>query len=228
MRLSCRVLLIALSLSSISSVALADGPYEPNEAAAQATPAPVSIAAALETPQDIDWYRFYTKPKRQIGLLATLGGTCRSRTGTITARVYDADGGYGLPLITLTLGYNFAASDQPKTADQASFTSEGGHRYFIQVSQSQCQGVGYSLQLAPTIDLATTLQDTAACQTARGAATAARRKLYALRAAAKKAHGAHRQSLRSRTQLQQQLVTVASATQTSNCTRRALDRYPFL
>jgi len=131
-----------------------------------------------------------------------LNGACSSRVGTITARVYDADGGYGLPVIHLTLGYNFEAYDQPKTADQASFTSEGGHRYFIQVSQSLCQGVGYRLQLAPTADLTATLQDTVACQTARGAAIAARRKLHALRAAAKKAHGARRRSLRSRMQLQ--------------------------
>src|SRR3954452_16191385 len=99
MRLCCRVMAAVLSLGSFSSVALADGPYEPNETAAQATPAPAAIAGALETPQDVDWYRFYTKPKRQVGLLATLNGVCSSRVGTITARVYDADGGYGLPVI---------------------------------------------------------------------------------------------------------------------------------
>jgi len=228
MRLSCRLLLAVLTLSSMSSVALADGPYEPNETAAQATPAPSAIAGALETPQDIDWYRFYAKPKRQVGLLALLNGACSSRVGRISAQVYDADGGYGLPVIDLTLGYNFRDSDHPKTADQASFTSEVGHRYFIAVRQSLCQGVGYTLQLAPTEDLTATLRDTVECQTARGAATAARRKLYGLRAATKKAHGARRRSLGSRAQLQQQQVELTTATQTSTCTRRPLDRYPFI
>jgi hypothetical protein len=53
-----------------------------------------------------------------------------------------------VPVMNLTLGYNHAASDAPKTADQTTFTSEAGHRYFIQVRQSLCQTVGYTLQPA--------------------------------------------------------------------------------
>jgi hypothetical protein len=228
MRLARRLLLAVLSLSSIAGTAFADGPYEPNETAAQAAPTGASVAGALETPQDVDWYRFYAKPQRQVGLLASLNGTCSSIGGTIIARVYDADADYAVAVMSVTLGYEPAPPHSPKTADQATFTSEAGHRYFIQVRQSLCQGVGYTLQLAPTNDLADTLQDTVPCLAAKGAATAARRKLYALRAATKRAHGSRRRSLRSRTALQRQQVVVATATQTSTCTRRALDQYPFV
>ncbi|MDX6686988.1 MAG: hypothetical protein QOF86_3116 [Baekduia sp.] len=229
MRLAYTLLLATAALSCASSVASADGPYEPNETAAQVAGSlggPVS--AALETPQDVDWYRFYAKPQSQLGLLATLNGTCGWRAGTVTARVYDADGGYGLPVISLTLGYNYAAPEALKTADQGTFTSQAGHRYFIQVRQSLCPTVGYSLQMAPTSELTNTLQDTVPCVKARRAAAAARYKLYAVRSASKRAHGARRRDLRSRAELQQQQVAVTTADQTSSCARRPLDQYPFI
>jgi hypothetical protein len=230
MRSLGRLLLTTLALSSFAATARADGPYEPNETAAQVAGSLTGtpITAALETPQDVDWYRFYAKPQSQVGLLATLYGACSSRSGTITVRVYDADGGYGVPVMNLTLGYNYAASDTPKTADQSTFTSEAGHRYFIQVRQSLCPTVGYTLQLAPGNDLTSALQDTVPCATARGAAAAARRKLYALRAASKHAHGSRRRDLRSRAALQEQQVVVTAANMTSRCARRTLYAYPFI
>ncbi|MCW3002104.1 MAG: hypothetical protein JWQ20_1402, partial [Conexibacter sp.] len=179
-------------------------------------------------PQDVDWYRFYAKPQSQVGVLATLAGPCNITSGSITVYVYDADGGgYALPLVNITVGYSPVSSSSPTTAAQGAFTSEAGHRYFIKLRQSLCQNVGYTLQLAPGEDLTHTLQDTLPCTKARATASAARHKLYALRAAAKKAHGARRRNLRSRAALQQQQVVVATATTTSSCTRRPLDSYPF-
>jgi hypothetical protein len=65
------------------------------------------------------------------------------------------------------------------------------------------------------------------CVKARGAATAAHRRLFALRAAAKKAHGAHRHDLSSRAALAAQQVVVADATTKSSCARRPVEGYPF-
>lgn len=87
--------------------ALADGPFEPNETAAEAFGplAGGSFSAALETPQDVDWYRFYAKRHRQVGVLATLDGRCSSKSGSVSVDLWDAEEAHGLPLAYLRLGY---------------------------------------------------------------------------------------------------------------------------
>src|SRR4051794_841078 len=129
------------------ATALADGPFEPNETAAMVT-APVtvpSLTAALETPQDVDWYLLRPQGVRQIGILGTLNGTCPSNSGYILASVKDADAiaSYEVDLGSVKAGYDYnveGSRDTPKTADQVAFTSKVGHRYLVKVSQSGCQG----------------------------------------------------------------------------------------
>jgi hypothetical protein len=208
------------------AVACADGPFEPNETAAQAF-GPLTgqtITAAFETPQDVDWYRFYAKPERQIGLLATMPSPC-AIPGSIRVAVYDADGAVGLPVISLTLGYT--GSTTPATAANDTMTSRRGHRYLVKVTESLCRDVAYTLQVAPAEDLSSTLGDTGACMTARSAASTENRRLADLRSAIKHAHGTRRTALRRRWQLQQQTVTTARASQQVACTRSALTGYPY-
>lgn len=107
------------------------------------------------------------------------------------------------------------------------FTSQAGHRYFIQVRGSMCQDVPYTLQLAPAKDLTSQLQDTDECAEAKRAAISARRRLVAMRSAARRARGSRRARLRRAAALQQQQVTVADAAARTICERRPLTGYPF-
>jgi hypothetical protein len=200
--------------------------FEPNETAANAF-GPLlgqTSSAAFETPQDVDWYRFYAKPQRQVGVLATMPSPC-ARPGSIRVAVFDADGTVGLPVLVLTLGYTGAAD--PVTAANATMTSLRGHRYLIKVTESLCQGVGYTIQLAPAEDLTPTLSDTDACLTARYTATRAQRSLFGLRSAMRRARGTRRAALRRRAQLQQQAVTTARANAQIACTRKPLTGFPY-
>jgi hypothetical protein len=220
------VILIAL-VAVPAGQAWADGPYEPNETAAQAA-GPLlgaTVVAGLETPQDVDWYVIYPKPDRQVGVLATLPGACKSSVGSVRVDMYDGEVSWGLAVLGLQLGYTGAAS--PQMADRGSFTSIPGHRYFIKVRQSLCQGTWYSLDVAPSEDLSSVLTDTRDCRRARGSAKAAHVRAGNLRAASKKAHGRRRAELRRRAALQAQVVVVADAAAKTACTRPALTGYPF-
>jgi hypothetical protein len=223
------VVLAATLALTAAAPAFADGPFEPNETATEAT-GPLTgatVTAALETPQDVDWYRFYAHPQRQVGVLATLGGSCARTSGTITVSLLDAEGSFGGNLGSLTLGWDYSTPNAPVAARNLAFTSAVGHRYFLKVTQSGCQNVPYSLQLAPADDLTSTLQDTAACSAAKRARQRAVGREVALRRAVKRAHGARRRTLRARLSLQRQAVAVARGNQASICQYRPLTSYPF-
>src|SRR5205085_1128521 len=131
------------------AAAAADGPYEPNETAAMVT-APATAAridAALETPQDEDWYLLHPQGVRQLGVLATLATPYRTSYGRISIELLDGEGS-SYPIASLGLGYEVSTSAR-RTADTLAFTSELGHRYFLHVTQSGCDGSAYSLQLTP-------------------------------------------------------------------------------
>jgi hypothetical protein len=224
-------LLAATGLAlAAAATANADGPYEPNESPGQAFGPLTSeaVAAALETPQDVDWYRFYTLPQRQIGVLATLSGACPSAYGNIRVLVLDADVPYSTPLGTLTLGKDWTSSNSsPITAARIAFTSQAGHRYFLKVTQTSCQNTPYTLQLAPAQDLTRTLQPVFACTDATRTARLARWRLYALTSAERHAHGARRRQLRARAALQRQTVITTQAAAGAACTRPEPAGYPF-
>jgi hypothetical protein len=218
--------LVALPVTAAPAVA--DGPFEPNEVATQAA-GPLlgaTVAAAFETPQDVDWYVIYPKPDRQVGVLATLTGSCRAHSGSIRVAVYDPEGPIGLPVLAFTLGYTGWPDLQ--TADRGSFTSIAGHRYLIKVTDSLCDGTGYTLDVAPREDLSSVLGSTRDCLQARGTAKAAHVRAARLRSAAKKARGRRRADLRRRLALQGQEVAVADATAKTACTRRPLTGYPYM
>jgi hypothetical protein len=208
--------------------AVADGPYEPNETAAM-TSTPVTaprIDAGLETPQDVDWYLLHPQGVRQVGLLATLVMPCPRAYGMVVIDVLDAEGST-YPVASLRLGSDVMSSNAPRTTEAATFTSQVGHRYFVKVEQSRCDGIGYSLELAPTDALGTTLAPTAACVAATTAGNRASYKLKRLRAARSRARGARRKALGVKVQLQSQQVAVAKATAKTTCTRRALTGRPW-
>jgi hypothetical protein len=210
--------------------AAADGPFEPNETVASAA-GPLTgtaVTGALETPQDIDWYAFYAHAPRQIGLLATIGGSCSSSTsGYIKVTLLDGDtASYRAELGTITLGRDLYKGTTV-TANRVAFTSEQGHRYFIRAQQFGCQNTPYTLELAPGENLRSSLEETAPCTLAKAGARQAERRLARLRSAVKRARGVRRRVLRTRASLQAQEVVTASAAATSACERPAITGYPF-
>ncbi len=216
------LLAVIVALSG-AALAVADGPYEPNETAAT-TAGPITtptLHAAFETPQDADWYVLFPQGVRQIGILATLDSPCPSPSGQIRIAVLDAEGNPYSPVGSLTLGLSYATSMQ-NTVDRLAFTSQVGHRYLLRVTQSSCTGGAYSIDFAPTGALGTTLLPTAECAQAAGAAKQAVRTLAGIRAARRHAHGKRRTSLVVRAQIQQQAVVQAKATQATVCARNPL------
>jgi hypothetical protein len=215
-------------LAALPAVSVADGPYEPNETAAMAlTPVTAPrIDAGLETPQDEDWYLLHPQGVRQIGVLATLATPCPQSYGTLVVELLDAEGST-YPLAVLRLGSDISSTTAPRTSASATFTSQVGHRYFVHVEQSRCDGVGYSLELAPNGALGTALAPTRECATAATARDRASYKLKRLKAARSRARGARRKALSVKVQLQSQQVTVARATAKTTCTRRALTGRPW-
>lgn len=206
-----------------ATLAVADGPYEPNETAATAA-GPITTSAlhaAFETPQDADWYVLFPQGVRQIGILATLDNACPAHYGQIRITVLDAEGNPYSPVGSLTLGLSYATSLQ-NTVDRLAFTSQTGHRYLLRVTQSSCTGGAYSIDFAPTGALGTTLLPTAECAQAVAAAKQAVRTLAGIRAARRHAHGKRRTSLGVRAQIQQQAVVQATATQATVCARNPL------
>src|SRR4051794_9665834 len=87
------VAVAATLLLVVPSIASADGPFEPNETAAEAY-GPLtggSFSGAFETPQDHDWYRFYAFNHRQIGVLLTLTSSCAASYASIELEVLDGE-----------------------------------------------------------------------------------------------------------------------------------------
>src|SRR3954451_4196826 len=99
-----RVLAVATAFLAVVTTASADGPFEPNERATDAG-GPLTgetVQAALETPQDVDWFRFYTLPDRQIGVLGTITSSCDGSSGRVYMDVLDGEVSYGGSLGRLT------------------------------------------------------------------------------------------------------------------------------
>lgn len=232
MRIPCSLAAVVTLVlcGTLPTAASADGPYEPNETAAMVT-APLTaprVDAGLETPQDVDWYLLYPQGVRQVGVLVTLNAPCAQSFGRVSAKVIDGEASPYSSLGDLSLGYDYANSKAPKTADSTAFTSQVGHRYFIRVSQSSCPGASYSIAIAPAGVLGTKLAPTAECTAGRKAAANARVKLRRFQTARRRAHGARRRALTSKIQLQQQRVTQATAAATAACTRQALTGYGWI
>jgi hypothetical protein len=182
------------------------------------------VDAALETPQDEDWYLLYPQGVRQIGVLATLKTPCSSSDGTVHIDLLDGDGST-LPIVSLRLGYDFTNSKVPLTTATASFTSEIGHRYLLHVTESSCDGVGYSLALAPTGALGRRIAPTQACDAANVIRRRTSYNLRRLRATRRHAHGARRKKLGAKIQLQSQRLTQARADAARACARVPLTGY---
>jgi hypothetical protein len=219
------VLVVALCASA---PALADGPFEPNETPAEAY-GPLmgdKISAAFETPQDVDWYRFYTLQHRQIGVLAALMGGCGGAYHQIRVSLLDGDGSYPSEVGYAYLGQGSSAIPATPVA-QIPFTSLVGHRYFVKVAQSSCHDASYAIQVAPADDLVSTLRDTAECTAAKAAAKRERGRISVLQHRFRSAHGQRRRLLRGRLALQRQTSAVANGTEVSTCTRPLLTSYPF-
>jgi hypothetical protein len=224
------LVLAALSLLLTPGTTSADGPFEPNETPAEAPMlVGAAVAAGFETPQDVDWYRFYALPHRQVGLLATLTGTCTRSTGTIRVTLLDGDlPGFRAQLAAVSVGWDaFSTTAVPKLADRLAVTTEAGHRYFVKVQNFGCDGATYGLELMPRQNLSVTLRDTTACSLAKFRARSSRRRLFGLRAASKRARGARRRRLRTRAGLQGQQVKVDATAAAAACSRPALTAYPF-
>lgn len=207
------------------AVALADGPYEPNETAMMAT-TPVTapqIDAGIETPQDVDWYLLQPQGVRQVGVLVTLATPCPSSYGYLTVKLIDGEGTPYLPLANLSVGHDYMNPSTARTVDSASFTSQVGHRYFLRVSSnSDCVGATYSIALAPRGALGMMLAPTSECAASRQKAVTARVMLRRYQAARRRARGARRGQLGTKIQLQQQQVTQATADAAGVCTRQPL------
>ena len=227
MRTMLRLLGLTLLVTFLAAAcAFADGPYEPNETAATAT-GPVTdtlLSAALETPQDEDWYLLRPNAPRQIGVLATLKSACPSKIGSLVVHVFDADGSRA-PLADLRLGYR--GDPEPTLADRMAFTSIRGHRYYLQVTQSSCMNTPYDLSIEPADALSTSLETTIECARAHGHLKAAKRTLERLRKKLRRSHGAARRLARSQYGIQKQAVTVAKAGAQTTCTRPELTGYPW-
>ena len=211
-----------------SAPALADGPFEPNETPAEAY-GPLTgarMAAAFETPQDVDWYRFYTLQHRQVGVLVALMGGCADPYHQIRVSVLDGDGSFPNEIGYAYLGQGGSSSPSVPVA-QIPFTSQLGHRYFVKVAQGNCHDGSYAIEVAPAEDLSSTLRDTMECTAAKAAATRERNRIYVLQHRMRTAHGQRRRLLRERLALQRQTSTVANGRAVSTCTRRALTSYPF-
>lgn len=226
MRRLCALSTFAL-LVLAAAPALADGPHEPNETAAMVTsPTTSSVAAALETPQDVDWYLLLPRGVRQVGVLATLGTACSSPTGQVRVNVFDADGSV-LPLDTLVLRRDHASGASGITSDHLRYTSKAGHRYFLRVTQTGCEYATYSISFAPSDVLGTHLDPTAECTDSRRAASKQRAALKRLKVLRRRARGARRRGLQQKVELRAQQVTKAEADAKTACSRKPLSGYPW-
>jgi len=231
MRISPFVVLIAATtgVASMPAAAAADGTYEPNETAAMVV-APITapaLDAALETPQDTDWYLLHPQGIRQIGVQATLMTACAKSYGRISIDLHDADAPGRLAFAAMALGNDIFNSGTPRLSATTTFTSQVGHRYLLHVTQSGCAGGAYSLSLAPTGALGTRLAPADACKAANATATRARVKLKRLRGARRRARGARRRQLGVKIQLQAQQVAQTRADATAACARPPLVGYPW-
>lgn len=218
----------AAMLTACGGVASADGPLEPNEtvASASAIVTADAVVAALETPQDVDWYRFYVEGDRQVGVLATLDSPCVGAYGTVRVELLDGEQAYGGSLGRLIVGRDYGR-DSVLSAARLAFTSQRGHRYFLKVTQNGCQGAAYSLQLAPADALRSTMEPTSECAAARGVARRTERRLDRLRAAVQRARASRRSALRAKASLFAQQLVGEQAAADATCTRRQLTSYPF-
>jgi hypothetical protein len=222
------VLMAIAGVAVLPATSVADGPYEPNETAAMASvphTAP-TMDAGLETPQDQDWYLLYPQGVRQIGVLATVNTLCRASYGSVTMDLLDAEGSRS-PVDAIRLGYDPAHSKVAVTAATMSFTSQVGHRYLLHVTQSGCDGVAYSMALAPVGALGTTLMRTKTCTDGIRAERRSKTSLTRLRAARRRAHGVRRKQLGAKIQLQSQQVVRAKADTAASCARTVLTGYPW-
>ena len=228
MHRSSLVALVAAILLVACSAANADGPFEPNETGGEAYgPLPGgTLSAALETPQDHDWYRFYARGHSQIGVLISYTGGCSSSYYGLQLAVLDADvPGYSGTMGTATVGTAYPAYGQD--TGNVVFTSIRGHRYYVKVTQTGCVGATYDVDVAPTEDLTQTLEDTAECTLAKAVFTRSNARLRALRYRATHGREATRRKARRQAALQHQTVAVDFSAAVDACTRPPLQGYPW-
>lgn len=144
MTLLKRASLVAMVVTAVltgGSIATADGPYEPNETAPQATGPIVggtSYNGVIETSNDVDWFFFYVAGQRQFEVVLTwrsgpdcsagVSLTLRNRDGSEEGTAY-ADGGAG------------------DTVGRTTLTSPGSARYNLEVNG--CEGAAYTIQITP-------------------------------------------------------------------------------
>jgi hypothetical protein len=222
-------ILSLLCLISFAAPAAADGPFEPNEMPGEAQGPLVggALTAAFETPQDVDWFVFYAHHHRQIGVLLTLNGACSSSSGRITATVFDGDlASYSASLGALVVGRDIFTGEE-RAASQVALTSQAGHRYYVKIVQSRCEGTPYVLDVAPAANLTQTLEDTAECSAAKADYRRQTKRWYTLRARYRSARGTRRRVLRAQVAIQRQTATVAASTAQTACTRHEVSGYPF-
>jgi len=122
----------------VGPIAVADGPYEPNESITQARGPMLggtNYNGVIETSNDVDWFYFYIAGQRQfeVVFIWRAGTSCE-----VTLR--DADGA--------ELGSGYVSGDPQYTVATITHTSPGTTRYNLEVN-SNCEGHAYTLQIRP-------------------------------------------------------------------------------